>query len=137
MAPSRSRPVAGRPALVLGIVNVTPDSFSDGGRFFDTTAAVTHALDLVTQGADLLDIGGESSRPGAQPVSEDEELRRVLPVVRELAARTNMPLSIDTTKAGVAEACLAAGRTSSTTLPLCKVILICRLWLWLAAPASC
>src|SRR5579862_6790296 len=85
-------------ALVMGIVNVTPDSFSDGGRFTALDAAVAHSLRLVEQGADILDIGGESTRPGAQPVSLDEELSRVLPVVRELAGRTPTPLSIDTSK---------------------------------------
>src|SRR5262249_4490082 len=74
--------------LVMGIVNVTPDSFSDGGQFASAEAAVAHGLDLVSQGADLLDVGGESTRPGAAPVPLDEELRRVLPVVRALAART-------------------------------------------------
>jgi dihydropteroate synthase len=105
--PDRVLRLDGR-ALVMGIVNVTPDSFSDGGRFAQTEAAVAHALKLVEDGADLLDIGGESSRPGADPVAADEELARVLPVVRELAARTAVPLSIDTTKAAVADACLAA-----------------------------
>jgi dihydropteroate synthase len=95
--------------LVLGIVNVTPDSFSDGGRHAIPEAAVDHALDLVRQGADLLDIGGESTRPGSTPVPTDEELRRVLPVVEALAARTTVPLSVDTSKAEVAAACLAAG----------------------------
>jgi dihydropteroate synthase len=106
--PDRVLRLDGR-ALVMGIVNVTPDSFSDGGRFAGTEAAVAHALELVQQGADLLDVGGESSRPGAEPVSAEEELRRVLPVVRELAARTDVPISVDTTKAAVADACLAAG----------------------------
>jgi dihydropteroate synthase len=106
--PDRTLPLSGR-ALVMGIVNVTPDSFSDGGRFVSTEAAVAHALDLVQQGADLLDIGGESTRPGAKPVPTDEELHRVLPVVRELARRTPVPLSVDTSKAAVADACLAAG----------------------------
>ena len=95
--------------LVMGIVNVTPDSFSDGGRFLQTDAAVAHALELVEQGADLLDIGGESTRPGAAPVSVDEELRRVLIVVEALAKSTQIPLSIDTSKAEVARQCLAAG----------------------------
>jgi dihydropteroate synthase len=93
----------------MGIVNVTPDSFSDGGRFAATDAAVTHGLDLVRDGADLLDIGGESSRPGAAPVSVEEELARVVPVVRALAAQTAAPLSIDTCKAEVARQALAAG----------------------------
>lgn len=98
-----------RPALVMGVVNVTPDSFSDGGRFLDPTKAVAHALELVAQGAEILDIGGESTRPGATPVSETEELRRVLPVIEQLAARVQVPLSIDTTKPAVARAALAAG----------------------------
>jgi dihydropteroate synthase len=93
----------------MGIVNVTPDSFSDGGQFASAEAAVAHGLDLVSQGADLLDVGGESTRPGAAPVPLDEELRRVLPVVRALAARTAVPLSVDTSKAEVARACVAAG----------------------------
>jgi dihydropteroate synthase len=99
----------GWPPLILGIVNVTPDSFSDGGRFSATEAAVAHALDLVRQGADLLDIGGESSRPGAVAVSVEEELARVVPVVRALARQTSVPLSIDTTKAEVARQALEAG----------------------------
>ncbi len=99
----------GRPPLVMGIVNVTPDSFSDGGRYLDHQAAVAHGLELVREGADLLDIGGESSRPGAIPVAEEEELARVLPVVRALAAQASVPLSIDTTKAEVARQCLEAG----------------------------
>jgi dihydropteroate synthase len=93
----------------MGIVNVTPDSFSDGGRFDTTEGAVAHGLELVQEGADLLDIGGESSRPGAQPVSVEEELRRVVPVVRELRRQVSVPLSVDTTKAAVARAALEAG----------------------------
>ena len=98
-----------RPAHVMGIVNVTPDSFSDGGQFAAEDAAVSHALDLVQQGAELLDIGGESTRPGALPVSEAEELRRVIPVIERLAAQVNVPLSIDTMKPAVARAALAVG----------------------------
>lgn len=98
-----------RPALVMGVVNVTPDSFSDGGRFLDPEEAVAHALELVAQGAEILDIGGESTRPGATPVSEGEELRRVLPVIEQLAAQVKVPLSIDTMKPAVARAALAAG----------------------------
>jgi dihydropteroate synthase len=98
-----------RPALVMGVVNVTPDSFSDGGKFLDADAAVAHALELVAQGAEILDIGGESTRPGAEPVSEAEELRRVIPVFEQLAAQTMAALSIDTLKAAVARAALAAG----------------------------
>jgi dihydropteroate synthase len=99
----------GEPPLVMGIVNVTPDSFSDGGQFLDADAAVAHGLRLVEEGADLLDVGGESSRPGAAPVPLDEELRRVVPVVRGLAARTSVPISVDTCKAEVARQALEAG----------------------------
>ena len=98
-----------RPALVMGIVNVTPDSFSDGGQFLDPAKAVAHAVELVEHGADILDIGGESTRPGAAPVAEAEELRRVLPVVEGLIGRVQVPLSIDTMKPAVARAALAAG----------------------------
>ena len=98
-----------RPALVMGVVNVTPDSFSDGGRFLAVEAAVAHALKLVAEGAELLDIGGESTRPGAEPVGEEEELRRVMPVIERLAGKTAAAISIDTMKPGVARAALAAG----------------------------
>src|SRR5690348_5863990 len=98
-----------RPALVMGIVNVTPDSFSDGGKFFETGAAVAHALKLIEQGAEILDIGGESTRPGAMPVEEAEELRRVIPVIEQLASRVKVPISIDTMKPAVARAAIAAG----------------------------
>src|SRR5882724_10510529 len=98
-----------RPALVMGIVNVTPDSFSDGGKFFNAEAAVAHGLELAAQGAEILDIGGESTRPGAEPVDEAEELRRVIPVIEGLAAKTKAVLSIDTLKPAVARAALAAG----------------------------
>lgn len=95
--------------LVMGIVNVTPDSFSDGGQFFDPSAAVEHGLKLAAEGADILDVGGESTRPGAEPVPDEIELARVLPVVRDLSKRTAVPISVDTMKATVAEACLDAG----------------------------
>jgi dihydropteroate synthase len=98
-----------RPVLVMGIVNVTPDSFFDGGRFLDASAAVAHALQLVEQGAEIIDIGGESTRPGALPVDEPEELRRVMPVIEQLVGRVKVPISIDTVKLGVARAALAAG----------------------------
>jgi dihydropteroate synthase len=98
-----------RPALIAGIVNVTPDSFSDGGKFFDTQAAVAHGLKLAADGADILDIGGESTRPRATPVPEAEELRRVIPVIEQLATRLKIPLSIDTMKPAVARAAIAAG----------------------------
>lgn len=95
---------------VMGVVNVTPDSFSDGGRWFDTTAAVKHGLDMVAEGADLVDVGGESTRPGATRVDEAEELRRVVPVVRGLASE-GVTVSVDTVRAAVAERALAAGAT--------------------------
>ena len=93
----------------MGIVNVTPDSFFDGGKFLDPDAAVAHALKLIAQGADILDIGGESSRPGAEPVSESEELSRVIPVIERLASQIKIPISIDTSKPVVARAALTAG----------------------------
>lgn len=98
-----------RRALVMGIVNVTPDSFSDGGQYYEPAAAVSHAIELWKAGADILDIGGESTRPFAQPVDEAEELRRVLPVIERLAGRVPVPISIDTQKPGVARAAVAAG----------------------------
>lgn len=98
-----------RPALILGVVNVTPDSFSDSGKFLDPERAVAHGLALAAEGADLLDVGGESTRPGAAPVPEAEELRRVRPVIRALAARAGVPVSVDTMKPAVAAAALEAG----------------------------
>jgi dihydropteroate synthase len=100
-------PQPGR-TLVIGVVNVTPDSFSDGGEWFDPAAAITHGLDLLAEGADIIDIGGESTRPGASRPEVSEELRRVLPVVRELAA-TGACVSIDTMRAAVAEPAISAG----------------------------
>ncbi len=94
---------------VMGVVNVTPDSFSDGGEHADTAAAVAHALALIADGADLIDIGGESTRPGATPVSLDEELRRVIPVIEALAAATTLPISVDTSKPEVMRAAVNAG----------------------------
>ena len=94
---------------VMGIVNVTPDSFSDGGRFLDARDAIEHGLRLAGEGADILDVGGESTRPGAAPVSDEDETERVLPVVEALAAKTSVPVSIDTSKASVAKAALDAG----------------------------
>lgn len=93
----------------MGIVNVTPDSFSDGGKFFDANAAVSHALQLVADGADILDVGGESTRPNAVDVSEDVELARVLPVIERLVAQVSVPISIDTRKAAVARAAIESG----------------------------
>lgn len=94
---------------VMGIVNVTPDSFSDGGRYASTALAVEHALKLIDEGADILDIGGESTRPGATAVSLDEELNRVIPVIEALSAVSTIPLSIDTYKPEVMRAAIAAG----------------------------
>jgi dihydropteroate synthase len=101
--------VTDRLPRIMGIVNVTPDSFSDGGRVWTCNDAVAHALRLVDEGADLLDIGGESSRPGAEPVGVEEELRRVVPVVEALAPKVRVPISVDTTKAEVARRVLEAG----------------------------
>lgn len=95
--------------LFMGIVNVTPDSFSDGGRLDDVDAAVRHALQLEADGADILDIGGESTRPGAQPVELEEELRRVIPLLQRLVGQTRLPISVDTTKAEVARQAIEAG----------------------------
>lgn len=100
--------IGNRP-LILGIVNTTPDSFSDGGMLRDPQAAVEYALKLVDEGANLLDIGGESTRPGATPVPVNDELQRVLPVVQQLARQTRIPISVDTSKAEVARRCLEAG----------------------------
>ncbi|MFT4589588.1 MAG: dihydropteroate synthase [Limisphaerales bacterium] len=98
-----------RPMIVMGVVNVTPDSFSDGGQFLDVDAAVDQALRLESEGAEILDIGGESTRPNAEPVTEAEEIRRVVPVIQRLASRARAAISIDTQKPGVAEAALDAG----------------------------
>ncbi|WP_438854121.1 dihydropteroate synthase [Agromyces sp. M3QZ16-3] len=92
----------------MGVVNVTPDSFSDGGRWFDADAAIEHALELVAEGADVLDVGGESTRPGAARVDPEEELRRVIPVIRELAGR-GLRVSVDTMRAATAQAAVEAG----------------------------
>ncbi len=106
----RTRTLAcGLRPLVMGIVNVTPDSFSDGGRYHDTQAAVDHALELAAQGADILDIGGESTRPYSSPTATEEERRRVEPVLRRLLSQTELPVSIDTSKAAVARAALDMG----------------------------
>jgi dihydropteroate synthase len=108
--------IAGRPVrlgartLIVGVLNVTPDSFSDGGRYLDPVRAIERGVELVRQGADWLDVGGESTRPGSQPVPAEEELRRVLPVIRGLRRKLrSVPISIDTTKAAVAEQALCAG----------------------------
>jgi len=106
----RTRTLAvGRIPLVMGIINVTPDSFSDGGQFLEAAAAVEHGLRLAAAGADILDVGGQSTRPGAGPVEPEEELRRVLPVVAALVEQSSRPVSIDTSSALVAAEALAAG----------------------------
>ena len=96
-------------SYVMGILNVTPDSFSDGARFYDLDAAIKHGMEMAEQGADIIDVGGESTRPGADTVSADEEIQRTEPVIRELSKRIDIPLSIDTTKADVARRALDAG----------------------------
>lgn len=93
----------------MGIVNVTPDSFSDGGRYLDPQAAIDHALSLVEEGADIIDIGGESTRPGSEPVAGDEELGRVMPVIEGIRLKSAVPISIDTTKSQVARRAIGAG----------------------------
>ena len=98
-----------RRARVMGIINATPDSFSDGGSFLDPQAALAHGLQMVAEGAEILDIGGESTRPGAQSVEADEEIRRVLPIIQALRRESQVLLSIDTSKAAVARAALDAG----------------------------
>ncbi|MBU0605256.1 MAG: dihydropteroate synthase [Candidatus Omnitrophica bacterium] len=100
-----------RRACVMGILNVTPDSFSDGGRFFDSKKAVRHSLAMVNDGADIIDVGGESTRPGSRGISAGEELRRVIPVIKALAKRSRVPISIDTMKSEVADEAIRAGAT--------------------------
>ena len=104
----RSLPYGER-TLVMGVLNITPDSFSDGGKFYSPERAVEHAREMIDSGADIIDIGGESTRPGSAFVSEAEELRRVLPVIAQLTTSSSVPISIDTTKSSVARAALAAG----------------------------
>jgi dihydropteroate synthase len=106
--PARSLAL-GQHTLIMGILNVTPDSFSDGGQFFDADSAARHALAMEAAGAHLIDIGGESTRPGSNGISAEEEIRRVLPVLEKLRGKLKIPISIDTSKAGVAEAAAAAG----------------------------
>jgi len=101
--------ILGDRTLIMGVLNITPDSFSDGGAYLDAEAAIAHALQLESDGADILDIGGESTRPGSVSISSDEELRRILPVIEVLQGKLRIPISVDTCKAGVAEAALAAG----------------------------
>jgi len=104
----RSLPYGER-TLVMGVLNITPDSFSDGGKFYSPESAVEHALEMIAEGADIIDIGGESTRPGSAFVSEQEELQRVIPVIEKLVTETSIPISVDTTKSSVACAALEAG----------------------------
>ena len=105
----RDRSLALDRCVVMGVLNVTPDSFSDGGLWFDHQSAIKHGVEMVAQGAGIIDVGGESTRPGSEPVPEDEELRRVMPVIEALVAEIDVPLSIDTRKASVAMAAVEAG----------------------------
>ena len=106
--PSRTL-VLGERTLVMGVLNVTPDSFSDGGHYLDAQAAITHALEMQAAGADVIDIGGESTRPGSEGVSAEEELRRIVPVLEGLRGKLHVPISIDTSKSQVADAAASAG----------------------------
>ncbi len=99
----------GKKTLLMGILNVTPDSFSDGGLFFAKEKAVARGLEMVEEGADLIDIGGESTRPGSKPLPQEEELRRVIPVIESLSQKTDIPISIDTYKSAVAKEAIQAG----------------------------
>jgi dihydropteroate synthase len=107
--------IAGRPidvsqrGMIMGVLNVTPDSFSDGGEFFSIDKAIVRGLQIAAEGAQIVDVGGESTRPGAEPVSHEEELRRVISVIEKLRDKIDIPISIDTSKSKVAEAALAAG----------------------------
>ena len=107
--PARSPCFQSTRTLLMGILNVTPDSFSDGGRFLDTARAVERGVEMVAEGADLIDVGGESTRPGSRPVSEAVEIERVLPVIRALAEKVGVAISVDTRKPAVARECLVAG----------------------------
>jgi dihydropteroate synthase len=98
-----------RRGLIMGVLNVTPDSFSDGGNFFAPEKAIEHGVRMAAEGADIIDVGGESTRPGAEPVAADEELRRVIPVIEKLRAKIDVPISIDTSKSDVAGAAIQAG----------------------------
>jgi dihydropteroate synthase len=106
----RNRPLPiGQRTLIMGILNVTPDSFSDGGQFFSLENALAHAEQMISEGADIIDIGGESTRPGGEPISAGEEIARVVPIIEALTSRADIPVSVDTTKSEVARAALDAG----------------------------
>jgi dihydropteroate synthase len=98
-----------RRGLIMGVLNVTPDSFSDGGNFFAPEKAIEHGVRMAAEGADIIDVGGESTRPGAEPIAAEEELRRVIPVIERLQAKIDVPISIDTSKSSVASAAIRAG----------------------------
>src|SRR5437899_11207162 len=98
-----------RQGLIMGVLNVTPDSFFDGGKFFELEKAIEHGVKMAAEGADIVDVGGESTRPGAEPVAAGEELRRVIPVIEKLRAKIDVPISIDTSKSDVARAAIQAG----------------------------
>jgi len=119
--PSRTL-LLGERTLVMGVLNVTPDSFSDGGLFLDADAAVAGALEMERDGADIVDIGGESTRPGSHAISAEEELQRILPVLEKLRGKIKIPISVDTSKSEVAEQQPLQARKSSMTLPRCKAI---------------
>src|SRR4051795_9443856 len=104
----RAMPIGER-TLIMGILNVTPDSFSDGGQFVSLDAALAHAEQMIAEGADIIDVGGESTRPGGEPVSVEEEIRRVVPVIEALSHRAEVSISVDTTKSEVARVALDAG----------------------------
>src|SRR3989442_3623853 len=104
----RSLPYGER-TLVMGVLNVTPDSFSDGGQFFSADKAIAHAEQMIAEGADIIDVGGESTRPGSEFISAEEELRRVIPVIERITMNSDVAVSIDTTKPTVARAALEAG----------------------------
>src|ERR1044071_3078374 len=101
----RMMPIGER-TLIMGILNVTPDSFSDGGQFDTVNAAIAHAEQMISEGADLIDVGGESTRPGGEPITVEEEIKRVVPVIEALTHRTDIPISVDTTKSEVARVAL-------------------------------
>ena len=105
---NRTLPIGER-TLIMGVLNVTPDSFSDGNRFLNFDKAIAHAEQMINEGADIIDVGGESTRPGGEPVGSEEEIQRVVPIIEELAKRSTVPISIDTTKSQVARAALKAG----------------------------
>ena len=105
---NRTLPIGER-TLIMGVLNVTPDSFSDGNRFLNFDKAIAHAEQMIEEGADIIDVGGESTRPGGEPVTAEEEIQRVVPIIEELAKRTTVPISVDTTKSEVARAALNAG----------------------------